>query len=169
MEEETQKKSRGARKRVKRVALSVVGLLVLLVAAGVAYTWYTGRQGPAVTAVVPAVQNTPPEPIRPSVPSAATQESAAVEFLSTPVPPGSDASINIKTVATSVCSISVMYDTQPGTDPGLKPKTADDFGNVSWDWKVPANAPIGTWPVKVTCVRGAKSAVVIGDLQVARQ
>lgn len=170
MEEETQTKNKAATKRAKRILASALIMLVLFVAAGVAYTWFTGQQGPAKTAQeAPSAQATTPEPIKPTAPSAQTQESAAIEYLSTPIAPGSPASMTVATVATSTCNISVTYNKVASVDPGLKPKTADDFGNVSWDWTVPASAPTGTWPVKVTCVRGAKSAVVIGDLQVARQ
>lgn len=155
-------------KKVKRIAISAFVLLVLLLGAGVAYTWYMGQNGPQQAVKTHTSEQPVSVAIRPTAPSAETQESAAVEFLSSPVAPGGSASINVKTVATSVCTISISYNNVPANSSDLTPKTADDFGNVNWDWTVPASAPTGTWPVKVTCTRGAKSAVVQDNLVVAR-
>lgn len=155
-------------KGVRNTLISAVVLLVLLVAGGVGYVWYMGQQPLATTAKAPAVESKAPQEIKPTLPSADTQESASIQFLTSPVAPGDKASVSVKTVATSSCTITVTYNHVASTDPGLVPKTADDFGNVSWDWTVDANAPVGTWPVKVTCARAEKSVVVQGDLQVAK-
>jgi hypothetical protein len=49
----------------------------------------------------------------------------------------------------------------------LLPALADDFGAVSWNWKVDAWAPVGSWPITVTCAHNKKSAVVQTTLEVA--
>ena len=160
--------SRGRGKTTKRIAISALVLLLLLLGAGVAYTWYTGQSGPTQAVKPHTTAESAATTIKPTAPSADTQESAAVEFISSPVAPGGNASINVKTVATSACTISVTYNNVPANSPDLGPQTADDFGNVIWNWTVPASAPTGTWPVKVTCTRGSKSAVVQDNLVVAR-
>jgi hypothetical protein len=60
----------------------------------------------------------------------------------------------------------VEYNDVPSADSGLKPKTADDFGIVSWAWTVEATTPVGEWPVDVTCVFNDQSAMVRGKLVV---
>ena len=157
-----------ARKRAKKIAISALILLIILLGVGAAYTWYIGQSGPQQAAKIQKPDQSAAVAIKPTAPRADTQESAAVEFISSPVAPGGGASINVKTVATSTCTISVTYNNVPANSPALGPQTADDFGNVSWNWTVPTSAPTGTWPVKVTCVRGAKSAVVQDTLVVAR-
>jgi zona occludens toxin (predicted ATPase) len=154
------------RRKAKNIAIATVVLLLLLVVGGVAYIWYTGQQGPQPAANKVATETTR-EAIKPTTPNPNTQESAAIEFLSSPVVPGDEASVNVKTVATSNCSVSVIYNNVPSSDPALKEKVADDFGNVSWNWTVGKSTPTGSWPVKITCSWHGKTAVVQGDLVVA--
>jgi hypothetical protein len=68
----------------------------------------------------------------------------------------------------SKCTISVAYSDVPSKDSGLTPRTADNYGVVTWAWTVEPAAAVGTWPVKVTCALGTKSAFVQGDLQVIK-
>ena len=166
--EEKQNRKVVARRKARNIAITIGILLVLLIAFGVAYTWYVGQQGPGQAKTVATPQTEVLQPIKPTAPKPGTQESAAIEYLSTPIAPGDSASVNVKTVATSNCNISVAYNNVPSTDTGLKPKVADDFGNVEWDWTVGKSTPLGTWPVKVTCSWHGKTAVVQGDLVVAR-
>lgn len=165
MDGEQKAHRRGLPRAVRNAIISVVGLLVLLVGAGVAYIYYSGSDTvqPASTAVAaetaaPAIKATPPSP--------KAQESAAVQFISSPVKRGSSASISVKTLATSVCKIKAVYDKVASTDPGLASKKADDFGSVEWSWTVGRSVPAGTWPVTVTCTYHGRSAVVTADLQV---
>jgi len=162
--EEKQNRKAAIRKRIRNTAIASVVLLVLLVGGGIAYIWYTGQQQAKPT--TKTTTEAPVEAVKPSAPNPNTQESAAIEFLSSPVAPGDEASVNVKTVATSSCAISVTYNNVPSSDPGLKEKVADDFGNVSWNWTVGKNVPAGTWPVKVTCSWHGKTAVVQSDLVV---
>lgn len=165
--EEKQNQNALVKRKARNIGVATGILLVLVVAAGVAYTWYVDQK--PQKAVTASVTQTPaPQPIKPTVPKPSTQESAAVEYISSPIAPGDAASINVKTVAASNCTISVIYNNVASTDAGLKPKAADDFGNVQWDWTVGKSTPAGTWPVKVTCTWQGKTAVVVGDLTVAR-
>jgi hypothetical protein len=95
-------------------------------------------------------------------------EQAALQALTSPVKAGQNSSVNVKTNATSTCTINVSYNNVASKDSGLTPKVADAYGNVSWSWTVDPTAPVGSWPVKVTCVYRGRSAVVIGNLQVIK-
>lgn len=148
--------------------VSVLALLLLFVGGGLAYVWYTGQNTPEVATVDSTpTADTSERRITPTKPAANAQASASVQMLTTPVAPGENASISVKTVATSTCSIKVEYNNVPGIDSGLITKTADEFGIISWTWTVDASAPQGTWPVTVTCTYNGRAAVVRGDLQVA--
>jgi len=165
------KKPRINKKRIVRsirnISISVGVLVAILVAAGAAYTWFIGRnQAPAVTTattdttLTPVVKAVDPAPNAP--------EGASVQSITSPVAPGSNASVTVKTNPGSWCTITVVYDKTASTDSGLAGKTADEFGSVSWTWTVDATAPVGKWPVTVTCLRNKLSAVVVGDLVVAK-
>lgn len=156
-------------KAVRNALISAAVLLVVLVAGGVAYTYYEGQnttENTAAIAVAAAPQ--PVQPIKPRKPAANAPESAAVEMMSSPVKPGEDASIAVKTNPGSKCTITVLYNKVPSTEPGLIPQVADEFGTVNWGWTISASAPIGTWPVKVTCTYNGRSGVVVDNLQVAK-
>jgi hypothetical protein len=140
-------------------------LLVLFVGGGAAYTYYMGpdaTQGAAVAAPV----FTPEPTIKPVKPADNATEGVAVQTFTTPAPLGSNASIAVRTNATSKCKISVVYDKVASTDSGLSPKIADDYGTVSWTWTVGRTVPIGKWPVTVECAYHGRSAVVKADLLV---
>lgn len=166
--EENQNRKAIAKRKTRNTAIATTVLLVLLVAAGVAYTWYMDQKPQPASTKAAATEEPVASPIKPTTPKPGTQESAAIEYLSSPVAPGGQASVNVKTVAASSCTISVTYNNVASTDAGLKMKAADDFGNVEWDWTVGKSVPAGTWPVRVTCAWQGKTAVVVGNLVVAR-
>jgi zona occludens toxin (predicted ATPase) len=152
--------------RALRKVLIGVGVLVLVaIVAGFIYTWYIGLHTAHHTAST--ATSTAPVLSKPTAPAANAPESAAVESITSPVAPGSNALIYIQTLPFSTCTITAVYNKVPSTDSGLRQKTADDYGIVSWSWTVDASAPVGSWPVTVTCVYHAKSAVVAGTLVVA--
>ncbi len=151
---------------IRNAAISIAVLLVLFIGAGVAYTWYEGRK-PAVNTVV-APTTTTPSTIKHIAPAENVQESASVQSLTSPVMPGDNASITIKTNPGSWCTIKVEYNKVASKDSGLIGKTADDYGTVTWAWTVESTVPLGSWPVTVTCLRNKLSAVVIGSLVVSK-
>lgn len=157
-------------KAVRTALLSMVILTILLLGAGAAYTWYAGQSAPVkpLTTAVAAVSQPSDAPIKPHTPSPNAKESAAIEMLSSPVAPGQNAVVSVKTQPTSSCTISVVYGTTTSKDSGLGTKIADDFGTVSWSWTVDPTAAIGTWPVSIVCAYNGRTAVVQGDLTVAR-
>lgn len=156
-------------KAVRNALISAGVLLIVIVAAGAAYTLYMDQKPVITTAsdASPTAAETT-SPIVAHKPAADAKEGAAIEALTTPVSPGSNASVSVRTLPTSKCVISVVYNKVPSTDSGLAPKIAGDFGDATWSWTVGPSTPVGTWPVKVTCSYHGRSAVVVGDLVVQR-
>jgi hypothetical protein len=156
-------------KPVRNALISALVLLVLFVGGGVAYTLVTGLNGDQNASAVAIPAALAPEPvIKPTQPSVNAKESAAVQMVTSPIAPGSNASLNVKTNSGSTCTISVIYNNIASTDSGLGNKTADDFGTVSWTWTVGSSVPLGTWPAKVTCAYHGRTAVVVANLQVTK-
>jgi hypothetical protein len=140
-------------------------ILAILVVAGVAYTWYNGQQ-PASIAKVPSSNEPQAKQIVPKTLDKNVQESAAVQTVTSPIAPGENAMISVKTNPTSSCKISVMYNNVAAVDSGLAARKADNFGTVNWAWTVPKSTPLGSWPITVTCEYYGKTAVVTQDLRV---
>lgn len=152
---------------MRNTLIAIVVLAVLLVGAGVAYTWYTGKQEPVKkTEPVPVVArplvNTPTQPL----PTA--KVGASVQSLTSPVAPGDNVTIAVKTNPKANCKITVEYNKVPSKDSGLIPKNADEFGLVSWTWTADIAAPVGKWPAKVTCANAKNSAMVQGDFEIKK-
>jgi hypothetical protein len=155
-------------KTILKTAIAIVVLIVLIVAAGVGYVWYTGKnseQTAKPVLKVPIVSYGLPKP---KAPNPKNPESAAIETILSPVAAGANSSVTVKTQPTSKCTIEVSYNNLPSKDSGLVPKTADDYGNITWSWTVDKTAPAGKWPVKVTCAWLGKSAFVQSDLEVTK-
>lgn len=146
---------------------SAVLLIMIILGGGLAYTWYVGQNSNVDDASIATPVDSAPTPVaKPTKLAANANVGASVQTLTSPVAPGANASISVKTNPGSKCTIEVVYDGTASADSGLSPKDADEYGVVSWTWTVDASAPLGVWPVEVTCVYGDKSAVVKGDLVV---
>jgi hypothetical protein len=90
-------------------------------------------------------------------------------MLSTPVIPGANADMTIKSVEGVTCKIVIELNKTQLKDSGLADKQTDEFGVVSWSWTIPADAPLGKWPVTVTCISPVKkSAMVQGVLEIVK-
>ena len=152
-----------------KISISAVVLLVLIVGGGITYIWYSGQNSPDISAEeVPKAVKTKiiSKPIKPADDAVV---GASVQSLTSPVLPGTNSSIIVKTTPESKCLISVMYDKVASTDSGLAPKTADEYGVVTWTWTVGSSIPVGKYPVKVTCTRGKMSGVTAGTLEVVNK
>ncbi|MDN5275383.1 MAG: exported protein of unknown function [Candidatus Saccharibacteria bacterium] len=159
-------------KLVRDIAIGSVVLVILAIALGVLYIWYTGQQGAQVADAATASEEVSPAYAAPNVqpkkPSADAQIGASVQMLTSPVAPGKNASITVRTLPEATCTIEVSYNDVISKDSGLSKKVADVYGLVSWSWTVDNTAAIGEWPVKVTCSLGeTRSAVVVGKLTVS--
>lgn len=149
---------------IRNLVISIVVLLIVFVGAGVAYTWYVGQQKVVPVSVEEDATSTEPvTTTRPSIDPKAP-ESASIQSLTSPITPGTNVSVVVKTNPGSWCTIKAVYNKVPSKDSGLYGKASDEYGSVSWTWTVESTVPVGKWPVTVTCVRNEKSAVVVGDL-----
>lgn len=153
---------------LRNAALGTVGVLAILVGAGAAYTYFMGGSGSMQSATPVAV--TAPDPtagmVKPRKPSPKVPESASVQFISSPVKRGGAASLSVQTLPASSCTVIVDHEHIAVPMAGLKKKTADDFGTVSWDWTIPKSMPSGTSTATVMCSYKERSAMVQGDIVV---
>ena len=156
-------------KQTLKVTAVAVTLLVVLVAAGVGYTWYMSQydQNPQAIQQPAAPRGGMQNTSRPKIPDDASI-GVSVQSITSPVVPGSNASIMVKTNPEANCTIVVMYDKTPSKDSGLVQKKADEYGLVEWTWTVESTAPLGNWPIKVTCANKKNTAVVQNDLRVVK-
>lgn len=152
-------------KTIRNIVISFVVILVLAFGAGAGYTWYMGKQNVASTVVAEPVEAV--TVIKPTKPADNAPVGVSVQSLISPIAPGLNTSITIRTTPSATCDISVVYKDVQSTDSGLKAQQADDFGMATWTWTVGPSVPLGKWPVKVTCSYNKKSGVVQGDLVVA--
>ena len=154
---------------IRNASISMLVLLILVLSAGVIYTWYMGQTDAVnMAAVAEPVEYEPVTVVKPAKPAANAKVGASIQALTSPVKPGDNTSLTVKSTPGASCAISVVYDKMPSTDSGLKPQIADDFGIANWAWTVEPSVPLGTWPLKVTCTYLEQSAVVQADLSVAR-
>ena len=156
-------------KAVIQTTISAVALILLIVGGGVAYVWYSGQNSPTIAPAEAPPTASSSRTIVATKPAENAPASASVQMITSPVAPGENVSMYVKTVPTSSCTIDVRYNDIPSKDSGLIEKVADEFGTVSWTWTVDESAPEGVWPAAVTCVYNGRSAVVKGDLQISRQ
>jgi len=157
-------------RKLRNVTISALVLLIVLGAGGFVYTWYMGEHGPQNPSAFEEPTKSPKAPSHTPAPRVANAPiSASIQSLTSPVTPGSNASVTIRTAPEANCTISVIYDKTASTDSGLAPQKADVYGMASWAWTVEATTPLGKWPVKVTCELDKKSAMMQGDLVVAKE
>lgn len=154
-------------RRIRNIAISTAVILLVLIGAGVGYTFYMSKTE------APVVVNTPEPVVKANTVkhakiAANAPASASIQSLTTPVMPGDNAAVSVKSNPKSECSIIVEYNKISSKDSGLKPKVSDEFGLITWSWTVDADAPEGKWPVTVTCAYNKKTAVVEGKLVVSK-
>jgi len=75
----------------------------------------------------------------------------SITSISSPIPQGSNATVEALATAGAYCTITVNY--KSGTTSraeGLDAKIADSSGNVSWTWMIETNASTGSGTIIVT-------------------
>ena len=153
-------------KTVKVAAVSALVLMMITLALGFAYAWYSGKN-PIKIVSSPSVEvSTKPTQRKPAVINNAMRVGVSIQLISSPVAPGDNTTLTIHTNPLVTCSVEVTYDDKKSTDSGLKPKTADEFGVVTWSWTVEKTVPIGKWPAEVTCRNKKYSGVAKAFLEV---
>lgn len=153
---------------MKKAALSVLVLILFFIGAGVVYTFFSGQQEPKASKPAKKVSQEDYKPIKPKAVDPKGPVGIAQESITSPVAPGANAAVTIKTKPNALCHIAVTYNNVPSTDSGLSPKKADAFGSVTWTWTVGPNTPVGAWPVSLTCAENGKSAAFQTYLQVQK-
>jgi hypothetical protein len=154
-------------KTIRNIFISVFVLLILFGGAGIAYLLFYGDD-PVPVKKVEATTDTNPTPPKPKKPSPNAVVGVSIQALLSPVKPGENSSVSIKTLPEASCVITVTYNNVPSKDSGLVPKIADEYGTTSWSWTVDKTAPVGKWPVKVVCSHNKNSGMVLGDLIVQK-
>jgi hypothetical protein len=76
------------------------------------------------------------------------------------------ASVTIKTIKGSRCSIDVEYASGSATAKGLDAKKANSSGVITWKWKVGSNTTRGTWPIEIYCTLGERAGSVSTQFKV---
>jgi len=98
--------------------------------------------------------------------NAAAKVSVKIVSLTTPVTPGTDATLEAQTAPNATCTITVQYASGASQAASLSQKSANAQGAVSWTWRVGANTPPGKYPVTVSCSAGGKEVSAKRSLQV---
>ena len=149
-----------------KLSLGVLSLVVFIFLAGFIYI-YIGDNGGLGSALPAAYSQSQYKPLpKPAAPSAATPVGTSVEALDSPVTPGSTTSLIIDTKAYAYCNITVKYNNVVSHDPALGTKQADAYGTLTWTWTIPPNAPLGNWPISVTCHDRTHASVVDDQIQI---
>lgn len=116
---------------------------------------------PAVTTESHTPAPTPPPTILAtpvaSPPPAPAAQVTTVTSVTSPVTPGSNATLVARTSSNAACTITVTYNSGPSKAAGLGPKTADGSGDVTWTWKVGAKTAPGTYSINVDCNPGGSA------------
>jgi hypothetical protein len=92
----------------------------------------------------------PTQTVEPMTP-AAEPFSLEIVSVTSPVSPGSRATLRAQTSPGASCNITVYYKSGSSTSQDLNPKNADSSGNVSWTWQVGSRTSSGNWRIVVTC------------------
>ena len=120
--------------------------------------WRTYVVGGSIAPPGPAATAKPASTPRPTTPPSTGAITVAITSLTSPVSPGSTASVTAQTAGGAACTIVVEYKSGPSRASGLGSKTASASGTVSWSWTVGTQTTPGSWPVTVTCTSGGASA-----------
>ena len=153
------------RKSARRLTTTFLTLAIVAISGGIVYTWYIGQQRTALADQAAPVRTERPVIKPPKVPSDA-RVGVAMQTITADAKPGNNASITVRTNPEAECSVVVKYNNVAAVDSGLVPKLADEFGVASWSWTVATSAPVGKWPVEVTCKNKKHSAVVSSDITI---
>ena len=75
---------------------------------------------------------------------------ARLAHVTSPVAPGTHATLTAHVAPAHRCTITVHYRSGPSVAQGLNPKRPVQ-GRVSWTWMVGTNTTQGRWPITVGC------------------
>lgn len=148
-------------------------LLTITIAAGLFYVWLMGLQEkPSTTTSAPTTNK--PSFLTPHKLPDNVAIGSSIQSISSPVSPGDNASLTVRTTESAVCSVKIIHldssqkELARVTDSGLSDKTADEFGMLTWTWTMPSDAATAKWTADVYCSRGDKSTHSVGELVVQK-
>ncbi|MGB3023218.1 MAG: hypothetical protein WBB39_00220 [Candidatus Saccharimonadales bacterium] len=157
---------RQAASHAKKIGIIILVVIIIFIVIGIIYTWLVGRQSSTILNDKPAGSG--PQIRKPFAPDPDAAVGVAVQLMNSPLRPGENAMVSIRTLPGAVCTIKVEYNKLPVVDSGVIEKLADDYGVATWSWTVSADAPPGNWPVDITCKRNARSGYLHLDFEVKK-
>lgn len=83
-----------------------------------------------------------------------------------PVAPSDSATLTVRTIKGSTCSIDVQYDSGSSQAAGLDEQDTGDGTLVTWTWTVGSNTAAGRWPIYVTCVKDDRTGKLLTSILV---
>jgi hypothetical protein len=153
-------------KVIRNTTKAILILIFVCLILGVAYVYLVDKTKPLPPKTVSSSDDQAISPLPPATPPSATSaEGVALQAMTTPVQLGAVFYLSAETNAGSLCTAYIDYPGTDGTDPNLSNQEANEYGNVTWTWTVPAKAPPGTWPLTVTCYYHGRSGVVDYNIQ----
>lgn len=167
------KKKRYAR-LLRNVVIGIAILAVLIGGTYAALLWFNNPQAALTVKEPDATNQQNPSFMTPHKPPKDVAIGSSIQSISSPIAPGNNASLTLRTTESAVCTIKVvridaaMREVQRVSDSGLSDKEADDFGVVTWTWTMPADAVIAKWQADITCTRDSKSTRSIGEIEVQK-
>lgn len=152
-------------RRMQKIVLAGVILVLLFAIAGAIYTWWMGRHAKPETGNSISSRQAKPLP-KPMSSDPNAPVGVYIQTMNSPVTSGDNVVLGVHTTPGATCVIKVEYNKVPVKDSGIVDKVADDYGVAMWSWTIPADAPVGKWPVDITCSYGKQSGYMHGDLEI---
>ena len=155
----------------RNIIVGIVILVVVSVGAGAGYIWFLGNQADDTELEFVETPSNSSTVRTPSQPASDAPVGVARRSFTTPVAPGENASLTAHTNAKAICTITLTYGEigekeKQSNDSGLVERIADQYGTVTWSWTVPEDAPLGKWPVEVTCRNDKNSGYIREYLEI---
>lgn len=158
-------------RRIRRALLIIMLITLLIVILALIYVWlFPPKPDPALAPIPKGPQV--PSDFSPTKFGEDVPIGSAIQSITTPISPGDNASIILRTTERSICSIAVVHIDDYGRklrqleDSGLVDKKADDYGVVSWTWTMPLDAALAEWKANMYCKRDSMSTESIGRIVV---
>jgi hypothetical protein len=82
--------------------------------------------------------------------STGDEQSIWLVDITSPITPNHTATLTVKGKPNTKYSIKVFYSTTESKAKGLESKTSDEYGLVSWDWKIGGSVKTGSYSITVS-------------------
>ena len=168
MQTNIKKKKNPVIRFVRNLLLGFIILAILSFVVGAVYVWYIGRNDDGRFDSMQMGETIKAPTIEPAKIDENARVGVALQMINSPVTPGSETSISVRTNREATCTIKVLYNEVESKNPDLVEKTANEFGGVDWDWRVENSAPIGKWPVTVSCKKNKQWGVYTAELEIKK-